>query len=191
MVTARRTREDVLEVAGRLFSQHGYHGTSMRDLGRELGLLGSSLYSHVGGKEELLVEIIRRGAQAFEHLVEEVQQAGGSPTEQLRRLIEGHVRIVIENLHESTVFLNEARFLSPQARHSVIELRDRYEEVFREVLRRGMAEGEFRADLDVPLTGIAILSMLNAVTRWYRPDGRVSPDELALIFVDLTMRGVS
>ncbi len=190
-MTTRRTRDDVLEVAGRLFSEHGYHGTSMRDLGRELGVLGSSLYSHVGGKEELLVEIIRRGADAFERLVEEVQEAGGSPAEQLCRLIEGHVRIVTENLHESTVFINEARFLTPQARHSVIELRDRYEEVFREVLRRGMAESEFRADLDVPLTGIAILSMLNAVTRWYRPHGRMSPDELALVFVELVMGGLS
>ena len=31
----------------------------MRDLGRELGLHGSSLYSHVTSKEDLLVELVR------------------------------------------------------------------------------------------------------------------------------------
>ncbi|MDH3518220.1 MAG: TetR/AcrR family transcriptional regulator, partial [Acidimicrobiia bacterium] len=32
-----RSRQDVIEVAGRLFAERGYHATSMRALGRELG----------------------------------------------------------------------------------------------------------------------------------------------------------
>ncbi len=55
MVSIRNTRSDVVDAAGRLFAQRGYHGTSMRDLGKELGLLGSSLYSHVDSKQDLLV----------------------------------------------------------------------------------------------------------------------------------------
>ncbi len=45
-----RSREDVVTAAGRLFAKRGFHGTSMRDIGEELGMLGSSLYSHVRGK---------------------------------------------------------------------------------------------------------------------------------------------
>ena len=62
----RTTREDVVTAAGRLFAADGYDGTSMRDLGREVGLLGSSLYAHVEGKQELLVEIVMRGSVLFE-----------------------------------------------------------------------------------------------------------------------------
>ena len=40
MTTTRNTRHDVVAAAGRLFAERGYHGTSMRDLGQELGLLG-------------------------------------------------------------------------------------------------------------------------------------------------------
>jgi len=43
MTDTRNTRADVVQAAGRLFAERGYHGTSMRDLGRELGLQGSSL----------------------------------------------------------------------------------------------------------------------------------------------------
>jgi AcrR family transcriptional regulator len=187
----RRSREDVVAAAGRLFAERGYHGTSMRDLGEELGLLGSSLYSHVGGKEELLVEVIRRGAATFQALVDEVLAWEERPTEQLRRLVLGHVRIIVENLHESSVFLNEARFLSSESRHQVLELRDRYESAYREVLAGGIKTGDFRADLDVPLTAIAVLSILNSVSRWYRPAGPKTPEELARGLFQFILRGVT
>ncbi len=61
--SARNSRDDVVRAAARLFAERGYHGTSMRDLGAELGLFGSSLYSHVGSKQELLVEVVATGAQ--------------------------------------------------------------------------------------------------------------------------------
>ena len=64
MVSTRNTHEDVVRAAGRLFAERGYHGTSMRDLGKELGLLGSSLYSHVSSKQDLLVEVVEEGAAA-------------------------------------------------------------------------------------------------------------------------------
>ena len=37
---SRNSRHDVIATARRLFAQKGFHGTSMRDLGKELGLLG-------------------------------------------------------------------------------------------------------------------------------------------------------
>ena len=62
MTILRNTRDDVVRAAGRLFADRGYHGTSMRDLGRELGLHGSSLYSHISSKEDLLVDLASRAA---------------------------------------------------------------------------------------------------------------------------------
>ena len=52
----RKNRSDVVAAARVLFAEQGFHGTSMRDLGKELGLMGSSLYSHVVSKDELLVD---------------------------------------------------------------------------------------------------------------------------------------
>ena len=36
---SRLTRDDIVAGAGRRFASHGYHGTSMRDLGDDLGIL--------------------------------------------------------------------------------------------------------------------------------------------------------
>jgi AcrR family transcriptional regulator len=175
----RKNREDVVRAAGRLFAERGFHGTSMRDLGGELGMLGSSLYSHIGGKDELLLEVIGRGAAMFQEVADEVLAAEIPATEQLRRLIEGHVGIVVGNIDVARTFLNEARFLGDAEHRRVVEMRDRYERAYRTVLERGRTAGEFPRVADPRLAAIFILSILNSVDRWYRPDGGVTPEELA------------
>jgi AcrR family transcriptional regulator len=170
MVTARTTRDDVIEAAGRLFASRGYHGTSMRDLGRELGMLGSSLYAHIDSKQDLLVEVVERGAQLFDASAEQALATEGPAPERLRALIRGHIDVVLDNLAVSRTFLNEARMLDEEHRARVVGARDRYEAAFRRVIAEGVAEGSFRADLDPKIASIFVLSVLNAIERWYQPE---------------------
>ena len=178
MVSTRNTRADVVEAAGRLFASRGYHGTSMRDLGKELGLLGSSLYSHVDSKQDLLVEVVEEGARLFEASAERALGAGGTPAERLRALIAGHVDVVLDHLDVARTFLNEARMLDAEHRRRILEARDHYEGVFRQVLADGVEAGSFRSGLDAKTTTIFILSVLNAIERWYDPSGRLGREEL-------------
>ena len=105
---SRRSREDVGRAAGRLFGERGYHGTSMRDLGKELGLVGSSLYAHVEGKQQLLVEVVSRGAELFSAAADSALTVEGSAADRLRALIDGHVGVVLDHREEVRTYLNEA-----------------------------------------------------------------------------------
>jgi TetR/AcrR family transcriptional regulator, cholesterol catabolism regulator len=174
----RNTREDVVRAAGRLFAERGYHGTSMRDLGRELGLMGSSLYSHIGSKEELLVEVVERGAALFQAAADAALADPGGPEELLRALVAGHVDVVLDHRDEVRTFLYEADALPGPQRARVIEARDRYERAFRDVIRLGVETGTFRPGLDPRLAAIFVLSILNAIERWYRPDGAIDRNGL-------------
>ncbi len=179
MVTARNTRDDVVRAAGRLFADRGYHGTSMRDLGRELGLLGSSLYSHVSSKQDLLVDVVEEGARLFEESAEKALATEGTASERLEALIAGHVDVVVDNIEVSRTFLNEARMLDADRRATILDARDHYEEAFRSVIRAGTTDGSFGDDIDPKTASIFILSILNALERWYRPGGRL--DRTALV----------
>lgn len=179
MVTTRNTREDVVRAAGRLFADRGYHGTSMRDLGKELGLLGSSLYSHVESKQDLLVGVVEEGARLFETSAAAAVAAGGTAPDRLHALIRGHVDVVADNVEVARTFLNEARMLDDGHRSRIVAARDHYEQAFRDVIMDGVAEGSFRSDFDPKISSIFILSMLNAVERWYDPRG--SLDRVALV----------
>jgi AcrR family transcriptional regulator len=174
MTAARsRTRDDVIRAAGRLFAARGYHATSMRDLAREVGVLGSSLYSHIDSKEDLLVEIVQRGAALFQGIAEGGEQEGGLGSERLASLISGHIDVVLDHLDEVRIFLYEADALDSSHRDRVIAARDRYEAAFRRALEAGIADGSFRKDVDPKLASIMVLSILNSIERWYRPGGRL------------------
>ena len=171
MVSTRNTRADVVATAGRMFADKGYHGTSMRDLGKELGLLGSSLYSHIDSKEDLLVEVVDEGARLFLDSAHQAMALDGTAGERLRALIAGHVDVVLDHQDVVRTYLNEARMLEEEHRSRVVASRDAYEMMFRSVIGEGVNSGEFRADVDPKIAAIFILSILNALERWYRPDG--------------------
>jgi AcrR family transcriptional regulator len=179
MTATRNSRDDVVSAAGRLFAERGYHGTSMRDLGNELGLLGSSLYSHVTSKEDLLVEVVERGAGLFETAARQAATVPGSGADRLRALVAGHVDVVVDHLDEVRTYLNEARFLDPTYRRTIVAARDAYEAEFRGAIAAGLADGSLDWDIDPKLGGIMVLSILNAVERWYDPAGAL--DRWALV----------
>jgi AcrR family transcriptional regulator len=187
----RRSRSDVVQTAGRLFAERGFHGTSMRDLGEELGLLGSSLYAHIGSKAELLVEIVDEGARLFQGLADEVAASGAGPEQKLRALIVGHVGILADNLDRAGTYLNEARHLPEEPRAAIVAMRDRYQQAFRAVLDEGVAAGAFRAGLDTGHATTFVLSLLNAIDRWYRPDGADSPAAVAGHLTDFVLEGIA
>lgn len=168
---AVRSRDDVVRTAGRLFAERGYHGTSMRDLAAELGLLGSSLYSHISSKEDLLVEVVERGASLFQASAEAALKTPGTAADRLEALVAGHVEVVLENLDEVRTFLNEAGALDDTHRSRVLAARDRYEGSFRAVLSEAKVA-------DPKLAAIFLLSILNAVERWYRPTGPIDGKRL-------------
>lgn len=174
-----RTREDVVVAAGRLFAKRGFHGTSMRDLGEELGMLGSSVYSHVRGKNELLVEVIGRGAEFFNGVVAAANDTDATAIERLRLLVFGHVNVVVGHIDEARTFLFESRFLPTEDRLKIIEMRDAYEAAYRRTIRAGIKEGSITPDIDPGITAIFILSVLNALIRWYRPSGERTADDIA------------
>src|SRR5450759_732708 len=61
----RELKEEVLyETAARWFNKHGFHGTSLADLGSELGITKAALYYYVSDKSELLYRLHVRSLRA-------------------------------------------------------------------------------------------------------------------------------
>lgn len=188
---SRLTRDDIVIASGKRFATYGYHGTSMRDLGDDLGILGSSIYSHVGGKQELLVAVVERASDLFSTSAATALAATVEPSETLHLLISGHIDVLVDHSAEARTFLAEADFMEDPDRRRVTKVRNAYEMVFRTTIQRGVDDGTFRSDVDAPLSGIYVLSILNAIQRWYRPRGRLTRPELATDMHRFIVEGLS
>jgi hypothetical protein len=89
----------------------------------------------------------------------------------------------------ASVLLLEYRSLSPelQARH--IPRRDRYEDLWRKLLVEGEQAGVFCLE-DAAMTSRALLGAMSWAVTWYRPDGKLSADEIADLFSGLFLNGL-
>ncbi|WP_298629548.1 TetR/AcrR family transcriptional regulator [uncultured Thermus sp.] len=176
-------REQILTVAGHLFSQRGYHATSMRDLARELNLQGGSLYAHIASKEELLIEVVRRAAERFLAVLDSLE---GDPVAKLRGLVRGHLEVIAQELPRATVFFHEWKHLSPPLLEEAKALRRKYEEGVQRIIQEGVEQGVFRVP-SVRLATLFALSALNWTYQWYRPEGPLSLEELSQAYAALLL----
>lgn len=179
----------VRRAAVTLFARHGYAGTGIRDLGRQMGLTSAALYHYTGGKEELLAGIMRDALTELLRSAREAVRESEDPAVQLARLVAAHVGFSARNPLTSRVTDQEVRALSPTSHAELVRMRDDYESMYARILERGTRTGSF-ALTDVRLARLALLEMCNGVANWYRPGGRVEVDELQERYVEFTCRMV-
>jgi TetR/AcrR family transcriptional regulator, cholesterol catabolism regulator len=182
-------REQIEDVASALFSDRGYRATSMRDIARELDLQGGSLYAHIPSKEAVLASIVERAAERFHQAIQPIAQGPGSAAGRLRRMIDAHVRVVASSPQRAHVFLFEWVSLGEERREAVSRSRDAYEEQFTTVIAEGIASGELAHD-DARMAAVFLLSAMNALAHWYRPDGPLGPEAIAEQYADLFLYGL-
>lgn len=191
MVETTRRRE-IEEVASSLFRERGYSGTSVRDIARALDIQGASLYAHVASKQDVLWSIVDRTASRFEAAADAVgSEANGAmaPAESLAALVRAHVTIVTDDVERASVFVHDWRSLSVERRTIIERRRDEYEARFRGVIRAGITDGSFAA-VDPDVAAAFVLTALNGLVAWYRPDGRLTGPAIADAYVGLSLRSV-
>ncbi len=191
MVETTRRRE-IEDVASELFREHGYSGTSVRDIARALDIQGASLYAHVASKQDVLWSIVDRTAAQFEAAADGALDGlpDADPLARLRALAAAHVGVVVEDIGRASVFIHEWRSLSPDRHARTLARRDAYEERFRDVIREGVEAGIF-APIDATVAAAYLLTALNGLVAWYPPDGRLGPGLVSDSYIELTIRAVS
>src|SRR5690348_7945687 len=78
------TKQRILDTAERLFAEHGYVGTSMRQVIADAGVNLAAIHYHFGSKEELLDAVVSRRAEPVNtdriaRLEAAQAEAGGRP----------------------------------------------------------------------------------------------------------------
>lgn len=183
-------RQRIYEAAIDLFAEHGFHGTSVRDLAQAVGVEAASLYHHFPSKQDLLRAMFDRFMDDILGMIRAASVGPGSPAERLANVVRRHVLFHIARAREAFISHSELRSLTAQNRKRVIAMRDRYERTLRELLEAGVNEGVFEI-ADIPVTTTAILMMCSGVSDWYDPGGRLTPGTVVERHVDLVARLVA
>ena len=183
------TRNDILDAAAQVFRKKGFHGASMSDIAEAVNLQKASLYHHVASKQEILLALLDR---ALDILIEDIERVVGQPLppdEKLRLAMAAYLQDMLEHHDLAVILLLEHRSLEPQYHTRHMLRRDRFEHLWRDIIQLGKDKGIFNC-ADTALASRYILGVMNWVIIWYRPDGSLTPVEIADQYADLFLEGI-
>jgi AcrR family transcriptional regulator len=175
----------IMTAALTLFTRKGFQAVGIRDIAQEAGISTATLYHYMRTKEDLLRALmsdrLHRITRAAELAIHGVEQ----PEAQLVALVRTHV--ISHALYPSHVVDDELRSLGSRSRRAVVALRDRYENIWREILERGNHTGGPFEIADPRFARLALMGMCNGVNRWYSANGPADVETVADGFAELAL----
>lgn len=171
------------------FYESGFHGASVREIARRVGVTVPSLYYHHQSKEGLLIALLELSISDLRSRALAANAAGdGDPVQRLTNVI---FTIVLQmtNRARLAALEGEARYLGPENWERYRAVRKGVEGLVLDIVHDGNRAGEFDVD-DPAETTRAILGMCQAIPRWYHAEGIHSPEVVARKYVDIALRMV-
>lgn len=180
--------ESILQAAAACFGEQGYRATTLETVAERLGISRVTLYRYCPSKEELLIRVFERTIAIFQRGLQQICAQEIPPEEKVRQIIRHQVRLMADHRNFLTVFFSEEGNLPPEMARRAKTERRTYDELIEGVIREGIEAGRL-APLPPKLVSFALLGMCNWLYQWYQPDGPLSADEVARIFIQLVEHG--
>ncbi|WP_420856207.1 TetR/AcrR family transcriptional regulator [Streptomyces abyssalis] len=180
----------LMAAATRLFSERGYDRTSVQEIVEAAGVTKGALYHYFGSKDDLLHEIYGRLLRLQQDRLDAYADAQEPVEERLRRAAADVVVTTIENLDDALIFFRSMHQLSPEKQKQVRAERRHYHERFRDLVAEGQRSGVFNAATPADLVVDYHFGSVHHLSTWYRPDGRLGPQEVADHLADLLLRAL-
>ena len=167
--TERRERErqqrraTILKAARKLFFTKGFRDTTIDELARVTELARGTVYLYFAGKEEIYATVLEEGLDIAYGLITASYSGEASPLENLLATLDASLRFQEENPEYSNVLmlhrLEIHDLLSAELQQRMRAKVERIQDWFRELLREGIARGDFR---EMPIEeNVALLLALN------------------------------
>jgi TetR/AcrR family transcriptional regulator len=109
-------KEEILDVATRLFAERGYEGTSMNDVAERVGMRKASLFYHFATKDSLYEAVLERLVASLQVALEEIYVSSGTYEDRLDAVTEMLVTVLASHPYAARLLLREAMDWGPVIR---------------------------------------------------------------------------
>lgn len=184
----RNKRAEIVAVATEYFGETGYEDTKWADVATAVGLGPTALYHYFESKQQCLFEILVEAVE--EARAEFLRLSEGRFEEAFPAVVRGAFELTDREVRRARVLVAEQALVrhprtaprEENARLQAFSLLKEYESGWRDLLATGMAAGAIPA-VDPDLLTRAVIGTYNSVWSWYRPEGRLTLQEVADFYV--------
>lgn len=175
----------ILTAALAAFVEQGYHGTSVREIASRAGLSVPGLYHHYPSKQTMLVAITSAAmTELLGRSTHAEDEAGADPVNRFDVVVESLLLFHVHRQDVAFLCSTEIRSLDPGHREAYLAQRDAQQRMLDRIVLDGVEAGKFATSHPLDASR-AVTTMCVGVATWYRPGGRLSPEELVEVYSEL------
>jgi AcrR family transcriptional regulator len=178
----------VLRECARIFTEQGYHQTSINELAERLGVAKPMLYYYGHSKDGLLFSCGQVARDELANAMEQAQADHYTGLQKIEHFFREYTKIIATDFGRCLVLI-DPRSLEPATRAQDLAGRREMEETVRNMIREGQADGTLRK-CDVTIIARTLFGAFNGIARWYRPTSSLSPMALADAYLDIIVGGL-
>ena len=185
--TAENRRNEIIDAALKLFAQEGYHSTTLDAVASEIGVTKAALYYYFRNKEEIIRAILNRSIDRMKKVLG-LRKSSLSAREKLRQFIVYHVVFGTDNADLAKITFEQISILPKRSREVHKRKQREVVALLQDLLRQGIDDGTVSVK-NTKMTAIAILGMCNWTYHWYKSQGKLTPKQIADIYINLLENG--
>lgn len=182
-------KQEIISVASQLIKEKGYNAVSMRDIAVAMDMKAASLYNHIKGKQEILSTLLLDVAHEFTNGMNLIVAENTTAIEKITKIIEIHIDITVTYSENIAALNNDWMHLEGSALQQVVNMREAYEDNFRRIIKKGIAEGEIQPKHPEVIL-FSILSTLRTLYLWSEKRGKMDVNILKKDMVSVLIKGI-
>jgi AcrR family transcriptional regulator len=177
--TGQPVQRRIVDAALELFARKGFDGTSVQEVVDAAQVTKGAMYHYFRSKDDLLYEIYHELITEQLAGLDRIRVLGQPPPQTLHAIIVDLVVTTAARIRAAAVFAREAHKLASEPMAALRAQRRRYHEGVRELVESGQRDGAFASSASPETVTLMIFGIVNQLSQWYRPDGPISPRQLA------------
>ena len=175
--------DQIYSIAAQMICEKGFDATSMSAIAEAVGITKAGVYHFIPSKKELLFAIMSYGMDTLETSVIKPARDIADAERRLRFIITSHAMLIARSSNDFghspvTILVEEELGLSPAHRRKLRQRKRVYVDLIRETLAEMKTEGKLK-EVDLTAAAFSLLGMILWVARWFRPDGKLSREQVA------------
>ncbi|MDB5575108.1 MAG: hypothetical protein JWR80_284 [Bradyrhizobium sp.] len=184
-----RRRQAIIRAAATAFNRVGFHNTSMDDLATALNTSKPTLYQFFENKQKLLYACHQHAMDHGEAGLALAHRDGTNGRDKLAIFCRRYMHGVMDDFGSCAV-LTDVDALLGADRAAAIDRRARISAATKQLIEEGLQDGSFTS-VDSKLATLFVLSVVNWILVWYRPDGDRTRDEIVEAFIAMIENGLT
>jgi AcrR family transcriptional regulator len=183
--------EKILDAAQTLFSNKGYHSTSMDDIVKESGLSKGAIYGHFSSKENLFLAVQKRKLASAFNKVE--FSPDDTAIEKLKKTLDLFFEDDCQCPRESSVMNLEIFLAAARIESSKADLERHFAEGHRfiqSIIDEGIEKGEFKKGIDSSAITAVLDATIDGLQLRWALGGEYDWSKIKATLIELATQGV-